>query len=304
MQQWTTKTALTFLGTAESSYKVVITEGMFELALKHDSLLYTMYTFSALHIALTATESENKEMAMNIYSKYLDLALQEHQSDIVNIGKQNADVVAVTSSLLRNCSQAVLQDRAIEPYIPPFDWLRMTRGNLQVYRTAWDWIHDDETSIARKTTTRKPDMSKPEAFFQESNGEGLKHLLRRTSREVEEEPWDAEIEAAYKSTICYIGSMQIAFGKDATVDELCRRALAFPMFMSKRFEKLLKDLRPRALVIMAYYFAYLAKLRNIWYIGNTGRREIRGITWILPNDRIWIDMVSLIEFVGIGSLKV
>ena len=47
------------------------------------------------------------------------------------------------------------------------------------------------------------------------------------------------------------------------------------------FIRFLEEGRPRALVILAHYFATAVKLDN-WIMGDTAQREIRGILAVLP----------------------
>lgn len=281
MHQWATKTAMTFPATVDQDYKNKMTISMADLAFEHDAFLYSLCSFSALHIAKTATEIVQRENAMDAYSKYLDMALREHQIDIANLSKANADAVCVASSLIRNGTMATLADRPLDPYVPPTDWFHMMLGSREVFVAAWAWIGDDESSIARVITQRKPDMSDADSLFQESNGESFIHLLQRSPEDEATEPWNDEIQKTYRMVICYIGGIQIAMNANETVDELTRRAVGFPMTIPKEFIGLLENPQPRALVILAHYFALLSKLRKIWWIGDTGRREVKAIYAIL-----------------------
>ena len=49
--------------------------------------------------------------------------------------------------------------------------------------------------------------------------------------------------------------------------------MLFPYSIEKGFINLVKEQRPRALVILAHYFGLLARLKYVWFIGDTGRRE-------------------------------
>jgi hypothetical protein len=99
-----------------------------------------------------------------------------------------------------------------------------------------------------------------------------------------------EIEKTYRLAVCYIGGFQIAINANETVDELTRRALGFALNVPRDFIGLLEQHRPRALVVAAYYFALFAKLRDIWWVGDTGRREIRAIHSVLPAE--WQELMA------------
>jgi hypothetical protein len=290
LSQWMMKTALSFPGTHEKSYREAMTHGAPELALQHRALLYSMFSFSALHIAKTSPFPNQRLEFMDVHRRYLGLALQEHRVDIENLGKAKADTVCMTSSLIRNCTQAVLQDRPLHPYTPPTQWLQMMNGSGDVFKTAWDWIGDDDSSIARRVAQHGPDLSDLSTLFGESNLQVFIHLLRRSPVDEEQEPWNPEIQKSYELTLSYIGGVQMALNKGETPGNLCRRLVAFPMFIPKRFIGLVEELRPRALVVLAHYFAFLARLRDTWWIGDSGRREICAVRSVLKNE--WVELLN------------
>ncbi|CRK35400.1 hypothetical protein BN1708_006724, partial [Verticillium longisporum] len=54
-------------------------------------------------------------------------------------------------------------------------------------------------------------------------------------------------------------------------------ALAFPATVSKRFLDLIEARRPRALVVLACFFACLKSIENVWWLHGAARREVMGI---------------------------
>ncbi|KJK86263.1 hypothetical protein H633G_09884 [Metarhizium anisopliae BRIP 53284] len=55
---------------------------------------------------------------------------------------------------------------------------------------------------------------------------------------------------------------------------VARRLVVFPLLVDARFVDMVDEKRPRALVVMAHYFALLAMLRGFWWVGDAGPREI------------------------------
>jgi hypothetical protein len=45
-----------------------------------------------------------------------------------------------------------------------------------------------------------------------------------------------------------------------------------------------EEKRPQALLILAHYFALMARYPSVWWIGKTPKREIQGIRDILPHE--------------------
>ena len=56
------------------------------------------------------------------------------------------------------------------------------------------------------------------------------------------------------------------------------------MMIHKRFVDLVEEQRPRALVILANYFALMAMLRSFWWIGDSGPRELQAIIEVVPEE--------------------
>ena len=265
------------------------------LAFKHDALLYSMYAVAALH--LSRLEPENAE-AIDAYRSYLGLAIQQHRSDIAQMNNANSDAACLTSTLLRINAFAVLQERPLSPYTPPIQFLQITSGALMVFHAAWSSIENDDSSIAAKLVKKLTVWSSNEPSFEESwkapfqasNGLSLVHLLRRDRTENPLELWDSDIQSAYQKTVNYIGSVQIAITAREADEDVFRRLAIFPVLIPKKFIDLVMEQQQRALVILAHYFALIARFKHIWYIGDVGRREVRGIQTALSAE--WYDMMS------------
>jgi len=160
---------------------------------------------------------------------------------------------------------------------------------------AWKYIADDSNSIMRGMIRSAPGM-RPGGWLRDNsilfcsaNRQDLLHLLRRTPSDMLEEPWNASIESAYESTTSYIGSIQLAIAAGEDSASIFRRLVLFPTMVQTEFIYLVKEQRPRALVILAHFFAFLADFREIWWIGDTGPREVRGIESVLPDE--WRDLM-------------
>ena len=250
---------------------------------------------TAMHIA--NEEPDNME-AIEAYSRYLDLALQLHRKEVTNLTKENADAACLTSTMIRIIAFAILQDRGLEPYSPPTHWLSMTKESAMVFKSSWVFIGDEPTSVARAVVTETPVLTnngavflkngpKPwdlKTLFGENNRKDLLHLLQRRPTDEENEPWDEGIADAYQKALSYIGGVQIAIAASEAPQVILRRLISFPMLIQQPFIDLVAEQRPRALVVLAHYFALLARISHVWWIGDTGRREIRGIQTILPDE--------------------
>lgn len=272
LHQYTTSTSLTLLAPPSSIQAEVWSVMIPRLAFQDDALLYSVLSTSALHLAMI--ESQSLEF-LDAHRFYVDLTLGEHKNDIANLSKSNADALCLTSSLLRVTAMASLQERSYIPYTPPTQWLRMTAGTGRVFHATWDFIKDDEASIAMRLVNREAKLSPlNEKLFAESNSQRLAHLLRAADVA---EPWDEDIQEAYGCTINYIGSIQLAIDARESPAEVCRRLVAFGFLCPLRFVNLVAEQRPRALLVLAHFFALLVLFREPWWVVDTPQKEVHGI---------------------------
>ncbi len=257
------------------------------VAFKNDALLYSLYAVAAVHLA--KTEPYNQEM-LETYRDYLDQAIREHNNDVNNLSRVNADAVCLTSNYIRLAAFVVIQERELTPYTPPAQWLRMTRGGADVHRAAWDWIEFDEASISMRLIRNWPVVTDPDALYTEEHQQRLLHLLHRSQNHQATELWSGDVQQAYAGAISVIGSTLRAILAQTSRANICRRLIVFPMLIPQRYMELVLELRPRALVILAHFFYLLARFADIWWVGDTGPREVRGIRTVLSGE--WLDMLN------------
>jgi hypothetical protein len=279
-----------------------------QLALTHPQLLYSLHAFASLH--LSKLHSSDPTHIVN-YQRYLSLCLLNHRQNVSSLSGKNADATLFTSTLLRACSFAMLQDRPLEPYTPPNEWMQMSNiTGRGLTMAAFPFIASDPNSVFKtmmssapvlKTSLEmdhpsalsvRPDLRQTSLIFTTTNRANLSRLLIRTEQNVETEPWNPFIQIAYENTISYIGSIALAIQELEPMPALFRRIILFPTMVDEEFVDLVKEGRERAMVCLAWYFVFLAalgegtgfgygggagELERFWWIGSAGRREIRGI---------------------------
>lgn len=260
------------------------------LAFRDDSLLYAVYAIASMHIA--HLEPPNVEM-IEASSRYLYAAIKIHRKAITQLQKDNADAACLTSSIVRLCAFAMLQERDFEPYTAPIQWISMTHEAGGVFLEAWKLIHDDPTSLTRVMIANAPEITgngavlegkKPwelEATFGERNRQGLNYLLERSENDVQKEPWSLEIKEAYQTTLNLIDGLRLGINANKNAGDILRLLILFPMMIQQKFIDLLKDEQPRAYIVLAHYFALLGRFKTFWWIGDAPRREIQGIRAVI-----------------------
>jgi hypothetical protein len=236
---------------------------------------------AALHTEKRSTFTDLE--ANDICAKYLSLAIQEHHKDLTELSIQNVDCACLASSMLRIHSFARLQARPLEPHTPPLNWLRMSNSIRDLFLRALDLVQDNPESVAYVM------IDSVSEFLNDNQSEEMrrdwKHLLSREEPHKLEEPWDSETEVAYAGALSVLGGTWKTMGsKKHSARSVCRKLIVFPMLLHKRFADIVEELRPRALVILAHYFALLSTVSKHWWIGDSGFREVRAICLIVPEE--------------------
>jgi len=249
------------------------------LALESDSTLYAIYMVSALHMQKRGSLTDTK--ALDICQMYLTMSIREHHRDVADISLRNVEYICLTSGLLRVHGFARLQGRSLEPYMPPVDFLRITNTSTALFRRAEDLRQYNPESVASEMIESAADL-----LADLRNSE----LPSDLSPLVNYETGDKKTEEAYARAIAYIGCIRKALDDKDVVKSIGRRTIVFPMVMHKEFADLVEELRPRALVILAYYFGYLSMLSEFWWVGDSGVREIRAIERVMPKEWLgWLE---------------
>jgi hypothetical protein len=313
----------------------IFTRLMPELALKHDNLLYAILANSATHLLIR--EPENMEL-FSARQSYVIASMREQRRMVDTLSPATADPLCLASLMLLCHSFAALRDRPIEPYTPPMDWLHMGRGAgaliwmsvEAVYKAAQAegisgilpgmeadspnhvnaWLMTrNGTGITKDSAiivmaNSYPRFGMDESYFDASMRQGLEGVLTRSI--LSDDDWaDSATCDAYERTLSYVGSIQHAIDSGEPVYVVCRRIQAFALVVPAKFLEFVELQRPRALVILAHFFATVSQVDTVWWLGDhsndveqhTAIREIRAITKTLSPEwqglLIWpLDMIK------------
>ena len=213
----------------------------------------------------------------------------------------SVDAVCFTSVLIVLDAYAALQDRVHgQEYEPPMQWLSMSNGAWNVFRVALQWIKEDSTAAVATIIRSAPILSDHASLFSESNRAEFAELLAPLTggspdknRENNEDLDNQETREAYEKTVAYIGSIRKAVkGKEHSL-VICRLLLAFAVVLPGKMMELLERKKPRALVVLAHYFALVGPMASdaetVWWIGPIARKEVEGIQKCLPDE--WQDLM-------------
>jgi len=200
-------------------------------------------------------------------------------------------MVCFTSVLLMHDALAGLFDRRLDPYELPLQWFRMARGVFFTGSAAMSVAMADPEShfmtLVRAADDLK-DVYDPDAEDEQDSTRWFPELVQaktadgETWLETDMERVDKDATCAYNHTVGQVAAMRRALDKGADWKALGRRLTTFAIMLRPRFIELLQDRRPKALVILAHYFAVATYATQYWWIGNVPFREFDALEKVIP----------------------
>ncbi|CAH0036656.1 unnamed protein product [Clonostachys rhizophaga] len=263
---------------------------MCQAALRSDAVLNSICLLSALHKSHKEMISWTKE-AIDVEkctSTYLHLALNAHHRDLSHLTADNIDYACLASSAFRVYDFHRLQNRALKPYAPPVDWLRMTGATHIVFLRARELARENPESIGWKMTSGAFYVVEERQKLQHS--EELIHILDYREPLERTEAWSDGTHLVYSTAISVVGAIWRFRHAQELCPEMHLRLLILPMLLDDEFVAFVEERRPRALAILVHYFVMLRWLSKMWYIGDAGHREAWAILQELPTE--WQGLLS------------
>lgn len=174
-------------------------------------------------------------------------------------------------------------------------------GARNIFNIALQSIQDDQTAAVHAMVKSMPALGDASGPLWSSKGEEFAHLLlpvnsSNASDDLKDEAdlQDEETKEAYAFTLKYLGHLHQAIKSEEHIQEICRWLIFFAVMLPPRIICLIELKRPRALAILAYYFALVGfrggATEKIWWIGRIARREVEGIQKYLPD--AWQHLMS------------
>lgn len=277
-----------------------------EMALHHDNILHAMLASSATN--LLRSNPDDKEL-FTARQHYFISALQAQRQEVAKLTVDNAEVVCFASLLISITSFAMLKERSLDPYQPPMEWLQVGRGAGTVIWQSVDTImtqsKESDHPNLMVVSGAYPYFGRDESYFSPEMRRSFDGVL--TQHLPSGDNWsDKETRDAYEKALSYVGSIQMGINNGEPVYAVSRRIQAFALVAPPKYIELLGMQRPRALVIMAHFWATVAQVHTVWWLGEenamgeetTARREIRAINGVVPpkwsTTMVWpLDVVGL-----------
>ena len=286
LHQYTTSTYKTLLNNSPA------TDGIWQrdvpdLAFRGKTYLAdAMLSVAALHLRSQSPADKALAQASHAYSAS---ALAEYCATLNNgITADNAEALFLTASLIafqatasrifiKDDTEAVASEGASSRYTLPMGWFHAFQGVKTVVATSWQWIRS--STIVQAVIDSQPSFQldlnplSGDSFFG--------HLLEGLDDELAKEDRDT-VTATNQGYFHAVSVLNWAHK-----NPYAPAALAFPASVSRRFVEVVEEKRPRALAILACFFALLKRMDDVWWLDNVSRREVMGLVGLFEPGSAW-----------------
>ncbi|RDA90509.1 hypothetical protein CP533_0836 [Ophiocordyceps camponoti-saundersi (nom. inval.)] len=247
-------------------------------------LMDAILSIAALHLCALCPDDSVVARASHIY---YHTSLTEYCAAVEHgITAGNAEALFLTAILIAfrsSASRLFLSDDSHPEttpdtrYVLPLAWFHAFQSVKSIISTSWQWIQNSDVvkTVIESQPSFQPALEplRPDSFFA--------HLLDELEEELAEEPLQ-QVSATSQAYSHAVGVLNWAH-KNAYAPA----ALAFPASVSGRFVELIQEKRPRALVILACFYALLKRVDGIWWLNGVARREVAGLVSLFDPASPW-----------------
>ncbi|KAK3310522.1 uncharacterized protein B0T15DRAFT_41010 [Chaetomium strumarium] len=326
MHHYTSLTCKTFTFTApvtEDIWKITVPNLAFSGS---QHLADAILAVAALH--LRSLMPGDKELVRASHA-YMAASLAEYSAALAKgIDHTNAESLFLTAALIAFQSTAtrvfmkdevaVDEDSGMDGttrqrsqpsgcYAIPFSWFHSFQGVKAITAASWQYLRVSPvvTQVINSQAALQLDFTTgPETFFGHLL-EGLDEELAAMGGDGSSSTAPPSPSAGYHShpqpaSLELIASTRQAYQHAVAVLNWAHKIphkgapLAFPATVSRRFIELLEERRPRALAILACFFALLKSMDSVWWLQGMARREVLGVVSLFNSDffgpdayRVW-----------------
>ncbi|KAH8910515.1 hypothetical protein BR93DRAFT_890699 [Coniochaeta sp. PMI_546] len=308
MHHYTAYTCKTFTLTAPQTddiWRVTVPKLAFGGA---QHLADAVLAVAALH--LRSKSPSDKELIRASHA-YMAASIAEYSAALTKgIDETNAEALFLTSALIAFQSTATrtfmkdeitfngMSNRTEEGterasqlgvYAVPFSYFHSFQGVKAITAASWQYIRHSPvvTQIINSQVALQLDFSTSSRGFFGHLLDGLEEELSTMEARVKPCPAGTAAQTLPQDTV---HTTRQAYQHAVAVLNWAHKiphkgaALAFPATVSRRFVELLEERRPRALAILACYFALLRSLDGVWWLHGMARREVLGVVSLFNSD--------------------
>lgn len=222
---------------------------------------------------------------------YFDRAIDGHRRGLSALTRENVEAVYITSILVSFHALFTLSDSYEDRTLPTLDpvvWLRLADGTRYLCEVWREFVGDDYLE-ANGVYFGRSKLGEEEALFQREHGKPFEKLINFVE---DYEILSPEDKDSYRKCTAYIAMVHKSIVESAEPALAnCRRLVALPSRLPKRFSELLDMRAPRAMVMLAHAFALMKLIsdRVPWFAA-VAERQIPKIQQQLPPG--WQEMMA------------
>ena len=200
---------------------------------------------------------------------YFDRAIDGHRRGLSALTRENVEAVYITSILVSFHALFTLSDSYEDRTLPTLDpvvWLRLADGTRYLCEV-WRELMGEEYIEANGVYFGRGKLDEEEALYQREYGRPFEKLLTFVG---DYDIASQEDQESYRKCAAYIALVykSITEGSEPALAN-CRRLVALPSRLPKRFLELLDARAPRAMVLLAHAFALMKLISDTvpWFAG-------------------------------------
>lgn len=257
-----------YVGAGES-YAQTMTELVIPPAISHPFLMNEVLAMSALHLAIV--RPERQQQLESAAAELQTSALSAFNQTCHEVTSSNCLPMFIFSSLIGNhVFHTTFKNHSenFHAFLEEFvKYMQLHRGVRSVTSSHWGLL----SGITARALMLDDETRLPTPGVAQGNEcDSLRKLLDT-----------ADLGPATKDTyIQAVNSLQWGFDAQR-VRKVVGLTYAWPIQISSEYVQLLKQRRPEALAILAYYAVMLHSHRDVWLVGGAGRYLIESISGYL-----------------------
>ncbi|KXS94299.1 hypothetical protein AC578_6785 [Pseudocercospora eumusae] len=232
----------------------------------------------------------SRELLLNA-RKYFDRAIDGHRSGIAALTRENVEATYITSILISFQALFSLSETDEDSTLPVVDaivWLRLADGTRYLC-DIWRGMAGDEWLDEAGVYFGRAKLQGAQELYQREEGKPFQSLLTFAQ---EYETTSIEDKAVFQQAVAALALVYKSITEDIDAPLAnCRRLVAMPSQLARRFTELVEMRNPRAMTIMAYTFATMKMLSEKvpWFRG-IAEQQIPRIAAQIPH--AWGEMMK------------
>lgn len=288
-----TRQTQSFSLSATSSWRQIWFVDVPQIALQKAHVRYALFAFSASRLLGSMIDDAKLSLARHTY---WGMALAKQSEAVSNATEADRESLTLAALLISMNALAMLRDRNITPYSPPMEWFEVAKGVRNIFPTS-------ESLEPRSPLRQIRDITEHIWY---GGFDPHVHLDKEYEQMLHVNPSvaDSEDMETFEKTVTYLCSFRKAILEGEPMYRHVRRICIFPQRIPRRFIELLYEGRPRALVILACFFALASQTDALRLFGDVDqvipKREVYAISETVPAEWRGLMVRPLDETFGDG----